>query len=184
MRLPPASFWSPVRTDMGTIATRSCVELLAAAIDDRNATTLAHIAITTSLSVVPNAFLTAFASSSESEVIAYERCGESAWFHEARGAENGAGGGRDVRLAVLASEVEEGHRTRAGERAQRTSRAVSTSDRIAYASSSTSFGTCSGAQVSAPTSRPSGSTSSMATVISLPDTPSIAAWWVFVSTAM
>ena len=59
-----------------------------------------------------------------------------------------------------------------------------TSDRIAYASSSASFGTCSGAQVSEPTSRPSGSTSSMATVISLPDTPSIAAWWVFVSTAM
>ncbi len=180
--LPMAPLWSSVRTEIGTMPTRSL-----SGSSPRSSrywrSAPAHRASTTSFTVPPSAFFPILTSSSETCVKAKRRCGVIDVFNDVRGALNGAGGGltfgsllRRRSVSIISAVRRAAFRADSGWRA---------SELRAKPTSSISVGMRSGFQVSGSvTGVGSGWRSSRFTVSSAPDTPSMAAWCVLVTMAI
>src|SRR5947207_810046 len=170
-----------VRTDIGTIATRD--DSGSSPFSDRyRRSAPAQTASTTSLTVPPSAFFTIFTSSRDTSAKAKRRWGVMEVFNEVRGALNGAGGGTAPGRRLRR------RRLRAVVIVRRTALAAASgwreSEYSAHPTSSKSEGILSGCHGGSGggTTTGSGWRSSRLTVSSSPDTPSMAAWWVLVTT--
>ena len=132
-----------------------------------------------SLTVHPNAFFISFTSSSETEAKATRRCGVSGAFHGVRGVLNGVPpdgvvGSRRARVIATAPRSTVGIAKASASGSGRRSREM-----IAWRTSSTSDGLCSGVKSSTTgVSTGSGSRSRIVVRRLEPDTPSIVAWCI------